>query len=156
MPSLKDGNVYEGKHLDIAYMRRYDEIERAIDRALQYTNFEVYFQPIYGTKERRIVVNNEKFSFKSAINVIKSNDQLLVFMLFAMITINIGLFNLLPIPALDGGHLFFMLIELIIRRPVPQKYVSWIHAAGLVILLGFMAVISFSDIYKWISGIGFY
>ena len=55
MPSLRDGNVYEGKHLDIAYMRRYDEIERAIDRALQYTNFEVYFQPIYGTKERRIV-----------------------------------------------------------------------------------------------------
>jgi len=55
MPSLKDGNVYEGKHLDIAYMRRYDEIERAIDRALQHTNFDVYFQPIFSTKERRIV-----------------------------------------------------------------------------------------------------
>ena len=55
MPSLKDGNVYEGKHLDIAYMRRYDEIERAIDRALQYTNFDVYFQPIFSTKERKIV-----------------------------------------------------------------------------------------------------
>lgn len=55
MPSLKDGNVYEGKHLDIAYMRRYDEIERAIDRALQHTNFDVYFQPIFSTKEKRIV-----------------------------------------------------------------------------------------------------
>ena len=55
MPSLKDGNVYEGKHLDIAYMRRYDEIERAIDRALQQTNFDVYFQPIFSTKERKIV-----------------------------------------------------------------------------------------------------
>lgn len=41
---------------------------------------------VLSTKERRIVVNNEKFSFKSAINVIKSNDQLLVFMLFAMIS----------------------------------------------------------------------
>jgi regulator of sigma E protease len=79
-----------------------------------------------------------------------------LFMILAMITINIGLFNLLPVPALDGGHLFFMLIELIIRKPIPQKYVSWIHAAGLVLLLIFMAVISFSDIYKWISGIGFY
>lgn len=79
-----------------------------------------------------------------------------LFMILAMITINIGLFNLLPVPALDGGHLFFMLIELIIRKPIPQKYVSWIHAAGLVLLLVFMAVISFSDIYKWISGIGFY
>lgn len=55
MPSLKDGNVYEGKHLDIAYMRRYDEIERAIDRALLHTNFDVYFQPIYSTREKRIV-----------------------------------------------------------------------------------------------------
>ena len=55
MPSLKDGNVYEGKHLDIAYMRRYDEIERAIDRALQKTSFNVYYQPIYGTKENKVV-----------------------------------------------------------------------------------------------------
>ncbi len=55
MPSLKDGNIYEGRHLDIAYMRRYDEIERAIDRALLQTNFDVYFQPIYSTKEKRIV-----------------------------------------------------------------------------------------------------
>lgn len=79
-----------------------------------------------------------------------------LFMLLAMITINIGLFNLLPIPALDGGHLFFMLIELVIRRPIPQKYASWIHAAGLVILLGFMAIISASDLWKLISGVGFY
>ncbi len=79
-----------------------------------------------------------------------------LFMIMAMIAINIGLFNLLPIPALDGGHLFFMLIELVIRKPIPQKYASWIHAAGLVILLGFMAIVSFGDIWKLISGIGFY
>lgn len=79
-----------------------------------------------------------------------------LFMIMAMITINIGLFNLLPVPALDGGHLFFIFIELIIRKPIPQKYETWIHAAGLVILLGFMAIISASDLYKWISGIGFY
>lgn len=85
-----------------------------------------------------------------------SADWTQLFMIMAMITINIGLFNLLPVPALDGGHLFFMFIELIVRKPIPQKYASWIHAAGLVLLLIFMAVISFSDIYKWISGIGFY
>ncbi len=87
---------------------------------------------------------------------VASTNWTQMFMLMAMITINIGLFNLLPIPALDGGHLFFLFIELIIRRPIPQKYVSWIHAAGLVILLGFMAIISFSDIWKLISGVGFY
>ena len=87
---------------------------------------------------------------------VATTDWSQLFMIMAMITINIGLFNLLPVPALDGGHLFFMFIELIVRKPIPQKYVSWIHAAGLVLLLIFMAVISFSDIYKWISGVGFY
>ncbi len=79
-----------------------------------------------------------------------------MFMIMAMITINIGLFNLLPVPALDGGHLFFMFFELIFRKKIPQKYESFIHAAGLVLLLGFMAVISASDIWKLISGRGFY
>ncbi|MBR3551819.1 MAG: RIP metalloprotease RseP [Clostridia bacterium] len=76
--------------------------------------------------------------------------------IMALITINIGLFNLLPIPALDGGRLFFMFIELIFRKPIPAKYEGWIHAVGMVLLLIFMAVISASDIYKWVTGIGFY
>lgn len=55
MPSLHGGSMYEGGHLDVAYMKRYGEIERAIERALQKTNFEVYYQPIYGVKEKKIV-----------------------------------------------------------------------------------------------------
>lgn len=88
----------------------------------------------------------------SIVNV----DWSSLFMMMAMITINIGLFNLLPVPALDGGHLFFMVFEVIFRKPVPQKYESWIHAAGLVLLLGLMAIISFADIWKLVSGRGFY
>lgn len=86
---------------------------------------------------------------------VATTDYSSLFMLFAMITINIGLFNLLPVPALDGGHLFFMFVELIARRKIPQKYVSWVSAAGLVLLLIFMALISANDLWKWISGIGF-
>ena len=86
---------------------------------------------------------------------VATTDYSTLFMLFAMITINIGLFNLLPIPALDGGHLFFMFVELVVRRKIPQKYVSWVSAAGLVLLLIFMAVVSANDLWKWISGIGF-
>lgn len=70
----------------------------------------------------------------------------------ALIAVNIGVFNLLPVPALDGGRLFFMVIEMIIRRPVPQKYERFIHAAGLVLLLGFMAVVSMSDVLKLVRG----
>ncbi|MEG1686825.1 MAG: M50 family metallopeptidase [Angelakisella sp.] len=71
-------------------------------------------------------------------------------MLLAFITINVGVFNLLPIPALDGGRLFFLLVEMIFRKPVPQKYETYIHAAGMILLLGFVAVVTLNDILKLI------
>lgn len=110
----------------------------------------------YGLNELTGAVGTISVITDIAEESVVSTDWSQLFMLMAMITINIGLFNLLPIPALDGGHLFFMFIELVIRRPIPQKYASWIHAAGLVLLLGLMAVITFSDIWKLISGVGFY
>lgn len=79
-----------------------------------------------------------------------------LFTIMALITINVGLFNLLPVPALDGGRLFFMFIELIFRKPIPAKYEGWIHAAGLILLFGFMIIVSASDLWKLISGKGFY
>lgn len=66
--------------------------------------------------------------------------------IMALITINVGVFNLLPVPALDGGRLFFILIEAVRRKPVPAKYEGYIHAAGLVLLLLLMVVITFNDI----------
>jgi regulator of sigma E protease len=72
--------------------------------------------------------------------------------LMAIISVNIGIFNLLPIPALDGGRLFFMFIEMIRRKPIPKKYESWIHATGLILLLTFMAAISFKDILYMFRG----
>ena len=76
----------------------------------------------------------------------KMADLSNILSLMALISINIGVFNLLPVPALDGGRLFFMLIEIVFHKPVPRKYESWIHATGLILLLGFMAAISLKDI----------
>lgn len=70
----------------------------------------------------------------------------------ALITINLGLFNLLPLPALDGGRLVFILFEMIFRKPVPQKYEAIVHAVGMALLLLLMAVITFKDIWKLIAG----
>lgn len=64
------------------------------------------------------------------------------------ITVNIGVFNLLPLPALDGGRLLFLIIELVTRRRVPAKYEGAIHAAGLVMLLGLIVVVSLQDIMR--------
>lgn len=72
--------------------------------------------------------------------------------IMALITINLGLFNLLPLPALDGGRLVFILFEMIFRKPVPQKYESIVHAVGIILLLTLMVVISFKDIYVLITG----
>lgn len=66
--------------------------------------------------------------------------------LMAFISINLGIFNLLPIPALDGGRLMFILFEMIFRKPVPQKYESWVHTIGFILLLGFMVLILAKDI----------
>lgn len=79
-------------------------------------------------------------------------DWSTLLMLMSLIAINIGLFNLLPLPALDGGRLFFMAIEFVFRKPVPRKYEGWVHATGLVLLMILMVVISFSDILKLIKG----
>ena len=68
--------------------------------------------------------------------------------ILAMITINLGVFNLLPFPALDGGRLVFLLIELIAGKPVPQKYEFAVNGIGMLLLLGFMAFVTFSDITK--------
>lgn len=66
--------------------------------------------------------------------------------LSAILTINLGVFNLLPLPALDGGRLLFMIIELVRRKPVPAEKEGMVHAIGLLILLAFAVIISFKDI----------
>lgn len=70
--------------------------------------------------------------------------------IMALITINLGLFNLLPIPALDGGRLLFILFEMIFRKPVPQKYEAVVHTVGFVILFGLMILIAAKDIWSLI------
>ena len=59
---------------------------------------------------------------------------------------NLGVMNLLPIPALDGGRLFLLLIEAVTRRRVPEKIEGYIHMAGFAILMGLMVLILFNDI----------
>ncbi len=71
-----------------------------------------------------------------------------------IITVNLGIVNLLPFPALDGGRFLFMLIELIRRKPIPAKYEGWINAAGFLVLIGFIIVVTFNDIVRLVTGSG--
>lgn len=71
-----------------------------------------------------------------------------VLRIMALLTINIGLFNLFPIPALDGWRLFVLIGEGITRKKLPQKAEYLINAVGLVLMLGLMCFVTFSDITK--------
>lgn len=66
--------------------------------------------------------------------------------LAVIISVNLGVVNLLPLPALDGGRLMFQLIELIFRRPVPQKVEGYIHLAGMALLMTLLVFLTFKDI----------
>lgn len=71
-------------------------------------------------------------------------------LLTALISVNLGIFNLLPLPALDGGHIFYTLIELLFRRKLPPKAVGVIDAVGMFLLLGLMVVVTIKDIVTFI------
>lgn len=66
-----------------------------------------------------------------------------------LLSINLGVMNLLPVPALDGGRLVFLLIEAVIRKPVPKKAEAVIHMIGFALLMLLMVFVLFNDISKF-------
>ena len=68
--------------------------------------------------------------------------------LLVILSINLGLMNLIPIPGLDGSRLIFMLIEAIRRKPVNQKIEAGVHLCGYVLLFGIMIFFTFKDVLR--------
>lgn len=74
-----------------------------------------------------------------------------LFYLVALISVNLAVVNILPLPALDGGRILFLLIELIRRKPVSKKIEAAIHFAGIILLFSLMILITFKDIFFPVS-----
>jgi regulator of sigma E protease len=71
----------------------------------------------------------------------------------AILSVNLALINLLPIPALDGSRIVFALIEWVRGgKKVPPEREAMVHAVGMMVLLGLMLVITFADVRNWIGG----
>lgn len=68
--------------------------------------------------------------------------------LSVFLTINIGIFNLLPLPALDGGRIFFLIVEAIRRKPIPREKEGLVHAIGLALFGLLMIFVTIQDITK--------
>ncbi|MCL2579168.1 MAG: site-2 protease family protein [Oscillospiraceae bacterium] len=68
--------------------------------------------------------------------------------LVSVITVNLGVFNLLPFPALDGGRLLFLGIEGVFRRPVPAKFEAIVNTAGFFLLIGLIIMVTVNDVFR--------
>jgi len=68
--------------------------------------------------------------------------------LMLLLTVNLGIFNLLPVPALDGGRLLFAILELLRGKPVPPKHEAYVHLAGMALLLIIVVVVFFNDLHN--------
>ena len=99
-------------------------------------------------KQSMEVVSGPVGVVKEVNNAVNAGEQSFIYVLnlVALLTINLGVFNLLPLPALDGGRLLFVVIEWIRRKPVPPEKEGEVHAIGFMLLIGLMIFISYRDI----------
>lgn len=71
--------------------------------------------------------------------------------LIAFLSVNVGVINLIPFPAFDGGRILFLLIEKITKKPVPARVENMIHSIGFFILIALMIYVTFNDVIKLIK-----
>ncbi len=87
-----------------------------------------------------------------AMNSTAQNGGLLALLYFAgFISVNIGLMNLLPIPALDGGRIFFVFVELLRGKPIPPEKEGFVHFIGIILLFGIMIFATWNDIMRLLN-----
>ncbi len=85
------------------------------------------------------------------VNVISSsakNDAYQLWSIFVLLAMNLGIMNLLPIPALDGGRMLMLLIEAVIKRPVNKNVEGYINLVGMILLFGLMIFITVKDVFQ--------
>lgn len=147
-PYEEDGNYYIG--IDVA--PKENTIFTTIKNAFY---MEIFMGKLVLFSLKELIVGNVSIKDASGPvgivneigNAAKSGWTDLLYII-ALVTINLGLFNLLPIPALDGGRILFLLLSIVIRRKIPEKYENAFHATGMILLLLLMAFITVNDVFK--------
>lgn len=144
--------IFRGVKVNFLTVMKYSFLETVSYVRLVWLSFFDLITGTYGVSDLSGPIGTVAYVAEAAEESVKSMDWSYVLFIMALIAVNIGVFNLFPLPALDGGRIFFMLIEIVFRKPVPAKYENLVHAIGLIILLIFMALISVSDIIKLATG----
>ncbi len=106
-----------------------------------------------GCNEVSGVVGTVNFMKTEMEKTDSASDTIELFLWFmALIAVNLGIVNLLPLPALDGGRLIFIIIEMIRRKPVPPEKEGMVHLIGMIILLLLIVALTVSDIVHCFGG----
>ena len=88
-------------------------------------------------------------------DISKSNSWIDFLIFMALLSVNLGLINLFPIPLLDGGHVVIYIIEILIRREINERAKNYVFKAGFVLLITLMIFATYNDIVRlinrWIS-----
>ena len=81
---------------------------------------------------------------------IMQTDRSMILYFVVVISLNLGIINLLPLPALDGGRLVFLIVEAIRRKPVPPEKEGMVHAIGLMLFFLLALVLAWHDIVTYV------
>ncbi len=84
----------------------------------------------------------------TASDAAKSGNMSRILLIMALIAINVGAFNLIPFPALDGGRFVFIMLEGILRRPISKEFQAAVNTVGMAMLFGLMILVTLSDVGK--------
>ena len=153
----------EGRYYMGIYLGEYGKIEGPA--ALKYAWYEVryYFKTTYRSLALLVKGKLSKDDVSGPVGMVKMVDDtyeevkpygisaviLTMLSLTVLLSVNLGVMNLLPIPALDGGRLVFQFIEVIVGKPVPPEKEGFVHMIGMVALLALMVFVLFNDITKF-------
>ena len=156
--SEEAGRYYMG-----IYLGEYGKIEGPA--ALKYAWYEVryYFKTTYRSLALLVRGKLSKDDVSGPVGMVKMVDDtyeevkpygisaviLTMLSLTVLLSVNLGVMNLLPLPALDGGRLVFQFIEVIVGKPVPAEKEGFVHMIGMIALMGLMVFVLFNDISKF-------
>ena len=170
----RDGERYEttlipkyseeaGRYYMGVYLGEFREVEGPA--ALKYAWYEVryYFKTTYRSLALLFQGKLSKDDVSGPVGMVKMVDDtyeevrpygvsavvLTMLSLTVLLSVNLGVMNLLPIPALDGGRLVFQFIEVIIGKPVPPEKEGFVHMIGAILLIGLMVFVLINDITKF-------
>ncbi len=156
--------VYSSKEgmlgIEQSYSENYAEtktLKQLVKQTNKYVNYNMGFM-VY-TLGKLLIGKIPVSEMNGIIAITKIGTEIIAYkgifqgiLLTAMISLNLALINILPIPALDGGHLLFLIIEKITGKPVSKKFVEVLSNFFFYLLIALMILIIYNDIHAWIIG----